>query len=65
VEKSIGSFARPERIQIVRDLPKTKSGKIVRRILRKLAAGDSYEREDLTTITDPGIIKEIKQGVSI
>ena len=61
VRKAIGPIAKPDRIQFVADLPKTRSGKIMRRILRKLAAG---ERElesfgDLSTLAEPKVVKDL------
>lgn len=56
---SIGKIARPDRIQIVEGLPKTRSGKIMRRILRKIASGD-YERfGDTSTLLDPSVVAGI------
>ncbi len=63
VEKVIGPIAKPDKIQIVKDLPKTRSGKIIRRVLRRLVSGDTCESEDLTTLTNPDVIVEIRQGV--
>jgi acetyl-CoA synthetase len=55
----IGKIARPDRIQIVEGLPKTRSGKIMRRILRKIASGD-YERfGDTSTLLDPSVVAGI------
>lgn len=61
VVKQIGKIARPDKIQIVRGLPKTRSGKIMRRILRKIAEGDSGNLGDVSTLLDPDIVEEIKQ----
>jgi acetyl-CoA synthetase len=60
VEKYIGSLARPEKIFIVSGLPKTRSGKIMRRILRKLAEGNMNEVGDITTLLNPEIVEEIR-----
>jgi len=65
VKKTIGNIVQLEKIQIVKNLPKTRSGKIVRRILRKLVSGDSYKDEDLTTLIDLNVIDEIKKGLCI
>ncbi|MEK7478291.1 MAG: acetate--CoA ligase [Patescibacteria group bacterium] len=65
VRKEIGHIARPDKIQIVRDLPKTRSGKIIRRILRRLAIGETLAGEDLTTLTNPEIIAEIKESLDL
>jgi acetyl-CoA synthetase len=66
VRHAIGAFAAPDRIQIVPGLPKTRSGKIMRRILRKIAEGDYEALGDLTTLADPGVVEKIvarhKQG---
>lgn len=63
VAKVIGPFARPDKIQIVKGLPKTRSGKIMRRILRKVAEGDTSNLGDTTTLLDPGVVEAIKAGV--
>ncbi len=62
VSEVIGPIAKPDRIQIVRGLPKTRSGKIMRRILRKIAEGEMHNLGDTTTLLDPAIVEEIKQG---
>jgi len=62
VSKIIGPIAKPDKIQFVRGLPKTRSGKIMRRILRKVAEGDTSNLGDITTLLDPGVVEEIKQG---
>ncbi|NUM32758.1 MAG: acetate--CoA ligase [Bacteroidetes bacterium] len=62
VTKEIGSFAKPEKIQFVNGLPKTRSGKIMRRILRKIAEGETENLGDTTTLLDPTIVEEIKTG---
>jgi len=59
VEKAIGPIARPQRILFVKDLPKTRSGKIIRRILKSLIRNE--ELGSLTTLTNPECIDEIKQ----
>jgi acetyl-CoA synthetase len=56
VRKVIGPFAAPKKIYIVSDLPKTRSGKIMRRILRKIVSGESDSLGDLSTLSDPSII---------
>ncbi|GAB1448808.1 acetate--CoA ligase [Bacteroidota bacterium] len=58
----IGPFARPDRIQVVKALPKTRSGKIMRRILRKIAEGDTSNLGDTSTLIDPTVVDAIKQG---
>lgn len=62
VAKTIGPIAKPDRIQIVSGLPKTRSGKIMRRILRKLAAGEYDQLGDVSTLLNPEVIEEIKQN---
>ena len=62
VSKMVGPFARPDKIQIVSGLPKTRSGKIMRRILRKIAEGDTSNLGDTSTLLDPTIVEEIKNG---
>jgi acetyl-CoA synthetase len=62
VAEKIGPFARPDKIQIVPGLPKTRSGKIMRRILRKIAEGDISNLGDTTTLLDPGVVEQIKNG---
>jgi acetyl-CoA synthetase len=62
VDKAIGPIARPDKIQIVSGLPKTRSGKIMRRILRKIAEGDVSHLGDTTTLLDPAVVDEIKAG---
>jgi acetyl-CoA synthetase len=59
VNKQIGPIAKPDKIQIVRGLPKTRSGKIMRRILRKIAEGDFANLGDTSTLLDPTVINEI------
>ena len=49
----------PEQIYVVRDLPKTRSGKIVRRLLRKIASHELNKLVDLSTLSDPDIVEEI------
>lgn len=62
VAEKIGAFARPDKIQIVAGLPKTRSGKIMRRILRKIAEGDTSNLGDTTTLLDPGVVEVILKG---
>lgn len=62
VARIIGPIAKPDKIQFVNGLPKTRSGKIMRRILRKIAEGDMENLGDTTTLLDPGIVDEIKQN---
>lgn len=62
VSRIIGPIAKPDKIQFVSGLPKTRSGKIMRRILRKIAEGETSNLGDTTTLLDPGIVEEIKNG---
>jgi acetyl-CoA synthetase len=62
VSKIIGPIAKPDKIQFVSGLPKTRSGKIMRRILRKVAEGDTTNLGDTTTLLDPAVVDEIKNG---
>lgn len=62
VTRIIGPIAKPDKIQFVTGLPKTRSGKIMRRILRKIAEGDVSNLGDITTLLDPGVVEEIKKG---
>ena len=61
VSKTIGPIAKPDRIQVVSGLPKTRSGKIMRRILRKLAAGEYNQLGDVSTLLNPEVVDEIKR----
>ncbi|HQZ51067.1 MAG: acetate--CoA ligase [Chitinophagaceae bacterium] len=62
VTRIIGAIAKPEKIQFVTGLPKTRSGKIMRRILRKIAEGETENLGDISTLLDPGVVEEIKNG---
>jgi acetyl-CoA synthetase len=62
VTRVIGPIAKPDKIQFVSGLPKTRSGKIMRRILRKIAEGEMANLGDTTTLLDPGVVDEIKNG---
>ncbi len=62
VTRVIGAIAKPDKIQFVTGLPKTRSGKIMRRILRKIAEGETENLGDTTTLLDPGVVEEIKNG---
>jgi acetyl-CoA synthetase len=59
VRSEIGPFARPEFIQFAPGLPKTRSGKIMRRILRKIAADDLENLGDTSTLADPGVVDDL------
>jgi acetyl-CoA synthetase len=62
VTRVIGPIAKPDKIQFVSGLPKTRSGKIMRRILRKIAEGETGNLGDTTTLLDPGVVEEIVKG---
>ncbi|HEV7350216.1 acetate--CoA ligase [Telluribacter sp.] len=62
VTRIIGPIARPDKMQFVSGLPKTRSGKIMRRILRKVAEGDTANMGDTSTLLDPGVVDEIREG---
>ena len=62
VSRIIGPIAKPDKIQLVSGLPKTRSGKIMRRILRKIAEGELDKVGDTTTLLDPAVVEEIKKG---
>jgi acetyl-CoA synthetase len=62
VERSIGKIARPDIIQITKGLPKTRSGKIMRRILRKIANGEPKDIGDTSTLLDPSIVESLVEG---
>ncbi len=62
VSRIIGPIAKPDKIQFVSGLPKTRSGKIMRRILRKIAEGETDKLGDTSTLLDPGVVEIIKNG---
>ena len=62
VVAEIGRIAKPEKIQFVPGLPKTRSGKIMRRILRKIAEGDISNLGDISTLLDPDVVEVIKEN---
>jgi len=65
VTKFMGPIAKPDKIQIVKGLPKTRSGKIMRRILRKIVENDLSNIGDTSTLLDPAVVDEIKDGAII
>ncbi len=65
VRREIGPFARPDVIQFSPGLPKTRSGKIMRRILRKIAADDLQDLGDTTTLADPGVLEDLTANRSL
>jgi acetyl-CoA synthetase len=62
VVEQIGKIAKPEKIQFVSALPKTRSGKIMRRILRKIAEGEADKLGDTSTLLDPDVVEDIVKG---
>ena len=62
VTREIGPIAKPDKIQVVSGLPKTRSGKIMRRILRKVASGKTDELGDVSTLLNPEVVENIKGG---
>jgi acetyl-CoA synthetase len=65
VSRVIGAIAKPDKIQFVSGLPKTRSGKIMRRILRKIAEGEKENIGDTSTLLDPAVVDEIMQRKKI
>ncbi|MDH4460579.1 MAG: acetate--CoA ligase [Flectobacillus sp.] len=63
VTRIIGPIAKPDKIQFVSGLPKTRSGKIMRRILRKVAEGETSNLGDISTLLDPNVVAEIIGGM--
>ena len=62
VQKQIGSIATPDKIQFVDVLSKTLSGKIMRRVLRKIASGEIQDLGDTSTLADPSVLKDLIEG---
>ena len=62
VREIIGAIAKPDAIQFTRVLPKTRSGKIMRRILRKIATGDTDELGDTSTLAEPAVVDSLIEG---
>jgi acetyl-CoA synthetase len=62
VRKDIGALATPEKIHFTPALPKTRSGKIMRRILRKIAEGETSGFGDTSTLADPGVVDALLKG---
>ena len=65
VRKVIGPFATPDYIVLTSALPKTRSGKIMRRVLRKLAAGQADQLGDITTLADPSVVATLIEKVAL
>lgn len=64
VRTAISPIATPDKVQFVEGLPKTRSGKIMRRILRKVAEGEPENTGDITTLADPGVVRDIIEGAA-
>ncbi|MBI5748784.1 MAG: acetyl-coenzyme A synthetase, partial [Nitrospinae bacterium] len=62
VRSAIGPIATPDKLQFAVGLPKTRSGKIMRRILRKIAWGDIHDLGDISTLADPSVVDELLKG---
>jgi acetyl-CoA synthetase len=62
VKKEISPIARPDKIQFAAGLPKTRSGKIMRRILRKIAGGQTEDLGDISTLADPTVVDALVEG---
>lgn len=65
IRRDIGPFAAPKLIVLVDDLPKTRSGKIMRRILRKILAGESDQLGDVSTLSNPGVVRHLIDSVKL
>ena len=65
VTKEIGPIAKPDMIQFVSGLPKTRSGKIMRRILRKIASKDGNNLGDISTLLNPDVVADVLKGVLV
>jgi acetyl-CoA synthetase len=59
IKKQVGAHARPDIIQLAPGLPKTRSGKIMRRILRKIAANEHSQLGDTSTLADPSVVQSL------
>jgi acetyl-CoA synthetase len=62
VRQAISPIATPDRIQVAPGLPKTRSGKIMRRLLRKIAAGEYEELGDISTLADPSVVEKLVEA---
>jgi acetyl-CoA synthetase len=62
VRKIIGPIATPDKVHFTQVLPKTRSGKIMRRILRKIASGDISDMGDTSTLADPSVVTELLES---
>ena len=63
IRKEVGPVATPKKIRFAPGLPKTRSGKIMRRILKKIAVGDFDKLGDISTLADPGVVEALKRCV--
>ena len=61
LQKNLGSIAKPEKLQFAPELPKTRSGKIMRRILKSIAEG-TKDYGNISTLADPGVVKILEDG---
>ena len=61
----MGPIATPDKIQFTSGLPKTRSGKVMRRILRKIAEGRGDELGDVSTLADPSVVDELKENAQV
>ena len=62
IRQKIGPIATPDKIQFAPGLPKTRSGKIMRRILRKIATNEEDQLGDTSTLADPGVVQSLIDG---
>ena len=65
VRKQMGPIATPDKIQFADGLPKTRSGKIMRRILTKISAGDTTDLGDTSTLADPSVVTALVEGSKV
>jgi len=65
VRKEIGPIATPDALQFAPALPKTRSGKIMRRILRKIAEGQPDQVGDVSTLADPAVVEDLKKNALV
>ena len=65
VRKIVGPIATPDKMQFTPGLPKTRSGKVMRRILRKIAEGRGDELGDVSTLADPSVVDELKANAQV
>ncbi|KAL3673085.1 hypothetical protein V7S43_002380 [Phytophthora oleae] len=65
IRSKIGAFATPDLFIVVPNLPKTRSGKIMRRILRKIAQGEEDSLNDLSTLAEPTVVPELVSAMRV